>query len=133
MPKLNLCVLKCIKINSNNSKNVLLLYKDKFPGLSHMRVSDEIINVLYVDRKTDEPVGYFSVDKDRKMILAIDVSKKYRSRKIGTQLLKKAIENKGYNLTVRKTNKIAINMYMKNGFKIYDENPYQYIMKIPNR
>ena len=110
MPKLNLCILKCIKINSSNSKNILLLYKDKFPGLSHMRVSDEIINVIYVDRKTDEPVGYFSVDKDRKMILAIDVSKKYRSRKIGTQLL-----------------------YLKNGFKIYDENPYQYIMKIPNR
>lgn len=51
MPKLNLCVLKYIKINSSNFKNILLLYKDKFPGLSHMRISDEIINILYVNRK----------------------------------------------------------------------------------
>lgn len=133
MGKLNLAILKCIKINSINYKTILILYKDKFPGLTHMRVSDKIINILYVHRKTDEPVGYFSVDTDRRMILAIDVSKKFRNRKVGSQLLKKAIENKGYNLTVRKTNKIAINMYLKNGFKIYGENPYQYIMKISNK
>lgn len=98
-----------------------------------MRIEDNVINILYIDRKTDDPVGYFSVDQDRNMILAIDVSKKYRGRKVGSQLLKKAIENEGYILTVRKTNKIAIDMYLKNGFKIYGENSYQYIMKIPNK
>lgn len=131
--KIQISSLKCIKIDSSNIRTVMLLYKDSFPALKHIRVSPDIITKLYINLKSNLPLGLFSVDQRREMILAIAVNNLYRNKGIGKQLLKEAIKNKGYNLTVRKTNLIAIKMYKKYGFKTCDENNYPYIMKRPNK
>lgn len=75
---------------------------------------------------------YGHVDDDTPSF-AISLYKEYRSRGIGTKLMKEMLEllkSQGYkraSLAVQKTN-YAVKMYEKVGFKTVDENDEEYIM-----
>ena len=75
---------------------------------------------------------YGHVDDDTPSF-AISLYKEYRSRGIGTKLMKEMLEllkSQGYkraSLAVQKAN-YAVNMYEKVGFKTVDENDEEYIM-----
>ena len=67
----------------------------------------------------DEVAGYIFIgDKtDKGFINSLYVDKKYRKQGIASRLLKDAIHKYGgYDLTVSKSNKVAIGMYTKRGF-----------------
>lgn len=76
--------------------------------------------------------GYGSID-DVTPEFAISIYKKYRGYGIGTEMMKKMIahlKQLGYSktsLAVQKDN-YAVNMYLKVGFQIVDENEEEYIM-----
>lgn len=97
------------------------------------------IGTILVDNDTDDIIGHVFVDtmKDKGFISNLWVAPKYRNHGFGSRLLNAAISNGGIDLTVKKTNKIALNMYEKHGFikirfKNCDNNPY-YWMKLGNK
>ena len=97
------------------------------------------IGTILVDNDTDDIIGHVFVDttKDKGFISNLWVAPKYRNHGFGSRLLNAAISDGGIDLTVKKTNKIALNMYEKHGFikirfKNCDDNPY-YWMKLGNK
>ena len=79
--------------------------------------------------------GYGHIDKENQFWLGVYVSKDFRSlsmgKKIVLELLKKCKELslKEIVLSVFKTNHIAYSLYLKLGFKVYDENNKSFFMK----
>ena len=99
---------------------------------------DDIALVAEVDGKVIGAVwsrimnDYGHIDKDTPS-LAISLYKEYRSKGIGTQLMKSVLsklKQGGYkqtSLAVQKSN-YAVKMYKNLGFEIVDENQEEYIM-----
>jgi [ribosomal protein S18]-alanine N-acetyltransferase len=73
-----------------------------------------------VDQK---PVGYILVDLQKSIyIYSLAVLKKFRNLNIAQNLLQAIlIHEKPIKLTVRPSNKVAIHIYEKLGFTVYDE------------
>lgn len=80
---------------------------------------------IAIDTSNDKLVGHVFVgnnSKDPGFISSLEVKPEYRRLGIATKMLKDAINKyHRYDLTVRKNNTIAINMYKNFGFKINDE------------
>ena len=96
-------------------KAILTKYKGKYSFLKHVDIKDD----SYVWFDENKIVAILMVDeKDGDIwITGIEVSKEYRGRGLGSQILKFAIQGlKANALSVRKTNDIAIKMYKKAGF-----------------
>lgn len=91
-------------------------------------VNDRIVGAVWVRIMND----YGHIDNDTPSF-AISLYKEYRSRGIGTALMKamlNELKEKGYkqtSLAVQKKN-YALQMYKKLGFEIIDENDEEYIM-----
>ena len=88
---------------------------------------EKIVGILSItDKITKERVRRHEI-----WITAIEVSQEYKGYKLGKQILNYAVKKeKARFLSVRKTNKIALNMYKKRGFKTYNETEYMYFMKL---
>lgn len=110
--KKSLSDFKCIKINEDNIK--------QFKELKHLRIKN-CDGYMYLDG--DNLACFYNTehkDNGEYWIQAIEVLPLYKNYSLGTQLLKKC-ESLGANrLSVNKSNKVAINMYKKNGWKEYD-------------
>lgn len=85
----------------------------------------------------DELVGYVFVynntHKDYGFIFNLVVNKRFRGHGYGSLLIKDAINKfKGVDLTVKKDNDIAVNLYKKNGFEIVPDmsTGKEYYMKL---
>ena len=119
------------------TKEFINKYKSKYKFLKHID-TDKDISFVWMDE--EKIVGILSItDKITKervsrheiWITAIEVSQEYKGYKLGKQILNYAVKKeKARFLSVRKTNKIALNMYKKRGFKTYNETDYMYFMKL---
>lgn len=119
------------------TKEFINKYKSKYKFLKHIN-TDKDISFVWMDE--EKIVGILSItDKIIKervrrheiWITAIEVSQEYKGYKLGKQILNYAVKKeKARFLSVRKTNKIALNMYKKRGFKTYNETDYMYFMKL---
>ncbi len=85
--------------------------------------------LIYVAKYNNQNIGYISglLVSDDLNILNLGIDERYRNRGFGYQLLNYLlIENKGElkstNIFVelRKTNKLAFNLYLRLGFKVYN-------------
>ena len=119
------------------TKEFINKYKSKYKFLKHID-TDKDMSFAWMDE--EKIVGILSItDKIIKervrrheiWITAIEVSQEYKGYKLGKQILNYAVKKeKARFLSVRKTNKIALYMYKKRGFKTYNETDYMYFMKL---
>jgi len=90
--------------------------------------------LIYVAKYNNQNIGYISglLVSDDLNILNLGIDERYRNRGFGYQLLNYLIENKreikSTNIFVelRKTNKLAFNLYLRLGFKVYNERKNYY-------
>lgn len=94
-------------------------------------------NYVYFYDKDNQPKGEFTIE-DR-YIFDLRIYEEYRGQGYGNQMIKEITElyyNKPIfplTLGVLKSNKVALHLYLKYGFKIYAENPEVYWMKYEGR
>lgn len=116
------------------SKKVVDKYGESCRYLRHLRINNKTSGVCFIDTNDEEKIiGVVNTElkDDGIWIQAIEVSKDYQKKGYGRKLLDIACKRfKANLLSVRKTNKPAINLYKSYGFKIIKElNEFQYIMK----
>lgn len=102
------------------------------------RLNKETHGEVLIDTKTKDQIGHafvYHTKKDKGFIFNINVDPKYRGKGYGKILLDDCVKKYGgYDLTVDCDNKIAVNMYLKYGFKVVktfkNGNKEQYWMKL---
>ena len=90
--------------------------------------------LIYVAKYNNQNIGYISglLVSDDLNILNLGIDERYRNRGFGYQLLNYLIENKrkikltNIFVELRKTNTLAFNLYLKQGFKVYSERKNYY-------
>ena len=96
-------------------------------------LDNHLITILLLYRGV--VAGYGHIDDENQLWLGVYVSKGFRSlslgKKIVSELLKrsKELSLEKIVLTVFKTNFIAHSLYLKLGFKVYDENNKSFFMQ----
>lgn len=112
------------------TESMITKYTETSPFLKHIRVSGNTNGIAYVDDTS--VVGIVNLEtkeNDEVWIQALEVQKDHRRSGLGSKLLKWAInQGKAEFLSVRKQNKVAIEMYKKSGFHTYQETKSQYYM-----
>lgn len=86
-------------------------------------IKNESVGELVIDKDNNKVAGYVFVYDSRSeskgFIWTLNVNKKYRGYGIGSKLIKDAINKySGIDLVVYRDNKVALDMYKKNGFII---------------
>ena len=134
--------MKNKEANKNNDLNKLQLtqvnldrYKATSEGgfLSHFRAGPSVKGYLYL--AGGKIAGGVAVEKSSDgnfWIQALQVATPFQKKGYGTILLKDAMALGATHLSVRKTNKEALHMYLKAGFKAYKDTGYQYLMSTKN-
>lgn len=102
--------MKIIEYNKANVEK----YKSKDNLLRHARTGKGITGVMMVT-ENGELIGYIGWSGN--MIISLEVTKGYRGRGYGEELLRMAMKEGCYSLTVDPNNVIAQNLYKKLGFK----------------
>jgi ribosomal protein S18 acetylase RimI-like enzyme len=100
---------------------------------SQQIIKNHFKTLIYLNDK--KSIGYAHIDFDGlKYWFGICILPQYQGTGIGSKLISKSLEffkdsdiQKLY-LSVDKINKMAINLYTKNGFKICEDKPSLYIM-----
>lgn len=110
-----------------NSKSVSK-YKSSAKYLSHFRTEKDGSYDGYIWLDNDKVVAACSVDTDRGMIQAIEISKEYQGQGLSYDILKTCVSLGGKSLTVAKNNTVAKHVYDKYGFKVSDTTDNQYKM-----
>jgi ribosomal protein S18 acetylase RimI-like enzyme len=93
-------------------------FKSRDNMLKHARYIPEKTDGIML-AKGNTLVGYIAWEDD--FIIALETSKNFRNQGIASRLLSKANENGANKLSVNKKNKDAIKVYLKLGWKVYDE------------
>lgn len=107
---------------------VITAYKRRFPALQHVRVDDDYIGTIFLDKNT--PVGFVNMRISDRYIQALEVNEKYRGREIGTQLFQYAvIALGGRRFSVNKKNEVAIRLFKKFRFGVVDQDDTMYYME----
>lgn len=116
---------KKIPLNKENINK----YKKDYPALKHIRENntgylfidnDKLVAVIAVETKEDDSIWG----------TALEIFNPYKNKGLSYKLLDIATKDLGIQyLSVRKTNKLAIHIYEKYGFKSYKETDSQYFMK----
>lgn len=101
-------------------------YKDKYPTLRRVRITNDTKGIALFTN--NELIGIINVDIPRKYIISLEVFKPYKGKGFSYKLLDIAIRLGAKNLSVRKTNHIAIETYKKHGWHIKNEDNYMYYM-----
>lgn len=122
--------IKKEKLGLFNFKLVLLNKKSiKQYHLNHIR--NTCIGSIYVNKK-NELVCFIAIEEkenNERWIQGLEVSKDYRGHGLSEELLKEATNKyKADHLSVNKNNEVAIYLYKKFGFKIYNETDIMYFM-----
>ena len=91
--------------------------------------------LIYVAKYNNQNIGYISgllVSADLN-ILNLGIDERYRNRGFGYQLLnyllienKRELKSTNIFVELRKTNKLAFNLYLRLGFKVYNERKNYY-------
>lgn len=124
--KLSLSTFKKIPINDNNISK----YKNSAKYLKHFATDDNFKGYIYIDN-INNVVGALNVNTNKQLIQAIEISDNYKGHGLAKQMLDVCCkELKADKLTVRKNNKVAIELYKKYGFIVYDENDNSYFMRL---
>ena len=110
-----------IDLNTDEAKKYLEgeKYWEKFKDYHINNSKGEIV----IDKEKDCLAGYIFINDSRSdsegFITPLEVVKKYRNQGLGTKLLKDAINKyNAIDLVVKKNNKNAYNLYLKNGFVV---------------
>ena len=74
---------------------------------------------FFINRKTGDMVGYVGCEDDT--IVALEVSDDYQGRGYSSRLIRHALRDGAYKLSVNKSNEHAIDVYKHFGFKVDDE------------
>ena len=112
------------------SKNVVDKYKSKAKYLKHTMINDSCKGYLYID-KEDDPVCVMNVESNKEYIQQIEISQKYQGYGLSKQILDICVNELGAKeLSVVKSNTVAVNVYKKYGFVIYMETDKMYFMKL---
>ena len=91
--------------------------------------------LIYVAKYNNQNIGYISglLVSDDLNILNLGIDERYRNRGFGYQLLnyllienKRELKSTNIFVELRKTNKIAFNLYLRLGFKVYNERKNYY-------
>lgn len=113
-----------------SSEENVIKYKKQYSKLSHVKVGNGFDGVILIDG--DIFVAVLQCNINTKYIVALEVSDKYRRKGIAGSLLNLAIKKFECNkLTVNKTNKEAIALYEKHGYKLVKENGLMWYMEKP--
>ena len=124
--------LMFLDISKNKQKCIKYLKQHKSKYTQHI---DNYNGEIVVDTDKNLHVGQIFVGKtgkDEGFITGLWVRKEYRGTGLGKRLLNDAINKyNGIDLTVKKDNEVAVNMYRSHGFKEleYDDSDY-YWMKL---
>ena len=124
---INLAEYKQIPLTQGN----LDKYKRQYSNLNHVRINDNTKGIMYInDGKVVGMVNTEKKDGDV-WIQGLEVFGDNKHKGIGYYLLQYAVKDlKATKLSVRKTNKNAVNMYKSYGFKTYQEDGYMLYMSI---
>jgi len=132
--------LKNIKFTNSFNLNTFLTIKKSFLSIFKIFYPEDFFNDVY-SKKYHSIIGYengtkellcfshIDINKQKKnaKILTLGVVKEYQNNKIGTQLMKKIIEElmiigiKDISLIVQETNEVAVKLYTKHGFILEKE------------
>lgn len=115
-----------IMIEKPLDENFIRKYKGKYPNLKRVRINNDTKGVAFMSK--NNLVGIINVDVKRKYIISLEVFKPYKGQGISYKLLDKAIKLGARNLSVRKTNHIALKTYKNHGWHIKSEDSYMYYM-----
>lgn len=114
-------------IEKKLDQNLINKYKDKHPTLKRIRINEDTKGIALFSK--NNLVGIINVDTKRKYILGLEVFKPFKGQGISYKLLDIATKKLGANkLSVRKTNRIALTTYKKDGWRIESEDNYMYYM-----
>lgn len=124
---INLAEYKQIPLTQGNIDK----YKRQYSNLNHVRINDSTKGIMYInDGKVVGMVNTEKKDGDV-WIQGLEVFGDNKHKGIGYYLLQYAVKDlKATKLSVRKTNKNAVNMYKSYGFKTYQEDGYMLYMSI---
>lgn len=125
--KLDLNKFNKISLSKEFIKNNKLKYKQ----LSHIKEHSK--GYLFIDSDSNFVciLAIEEKDSDEIWIQALEIDKKYKGRGLSYQLIDIAINKfKAKYLSVNKNNELALNIYKKKKFKIYDSTDKMYFMKI---
>lgn len=115
-PKDASIVLKANNINKViNKRGIETLKSGKMPDTKDHTY--KATGIFYLDTKTNDIAGECFVYDD--LLADLNVISKYRGNSIGNQLVKIAKQKGGHYLGVHDDNKVAMILYIKNGFKEY--------------
>lgn len=116
-----------IQLNQNSINRYI---HTQYAGyLSHFRANKNVRG--YILLSGGKVVGAVSVEKGDdgyRWIQGLEVSKPFQKQGYGKMLLDLALSLDATHLTVRKSNKEAIHLYLTNGFNAYRETGTQYFM-----
>ena len=102
-------------------------FKSPDNKLKHARISEKTFGWFFINKKTEELVGYVGCEGN--MIVALEVSEKFRGRGYSSRLLSLADSCGATRLSVNKSNKHAIDVYLHLGYEEYDSDKNMIYMK----
>lgn len=135
----NLITISFLKKYFPSPTAIKYLEKDKECSQYLNILIDECIGEVIVNLRNRELMGYVFVykkGKNKGFIFNLFVVEKYRHKGFGNMLINDAVNIfNGIDLTVGKDNKVAIDLYKKNGFKIIGDGNTkdEYYMKLENQ
>jgi perosamine synthetase len=119
-----------IELLNNFIKNIDTKYFTYYINRTSECIKYHKYTLLFYDNKKKEYVGYTHINNDN--WFGIYLNKNYQNKKLGSLLLNFTIQISKINilyLSVNITNEIAIKLYKKNDFIIYDSCSKNYYMK----
>jgi ribosomal protein S18 acetylase RimI-like enzyme len=112
------------------------LFRIKYPEEFFSKINNKTYHTVIGSLKNSDVICFAVLNMNLKKrnveILSFGVLKEFQGRHFGTKLMQKLIEEfrsmeiKCVSLIVQNTNKIAISLYEKFGFKVYEEDPDYY-------
>lgn len=108
-------------------------FKNTYPSLSHIRISDNTKGNLYTTSNRDKLVAIINTeDKNGEIwIQALEIFGKFKGSGMSLGLLDIAVKDlNATHLSVNKKNTIAYKLYLDYGFTVYDETTSMYFMSI---
>lgn len=110
--------IKFISINQQNIDKYIKEYKN----LVHTRIGEDYQGDLLINIENNELIGILNCNIKKKSIQALEINPVYRRQGYATLLLHRAVRSYHCKeLTVRRTNKNAIALYKKEGWKKKEE------------
>lgn len=109
---------------------VVQVYKSQYGSLRHLRINRHTKGFVWLDNKDLVAViNTEEKDDDYKWITAFEIFGQYKGHGLAKQIMQVAMKELGAtNLSVRKTNDIAIKVYKSCGFKKYKEDDHMLYM-----